>query len=198
MANPDTPNGLSPCNSNGAPYAGQTNLYYVPSTDSVAMAVGDPVTLAGSADASGVAPTVKRLTGGAPDSGAEYIPVGIVAGFAVDPDALEVSNYRAANTARYVLVQDDPSVFFVVQEDSVGGALAITNVGERANFIMGTPSATTGLSNVELDSSTAAASANTQMQIIRLLDVPQNEIGTNAKWIGKFNRHMYAVSTAGI
>jgi hypothetical protein len=80
----------------------------------------------------------------------------------------------------------------------VGGALAITNVGERANFIMGTPSATTGLSNVELDSSTAAASADTQIQIIRLLDVPNNEIGTNAKWIGKFNRHMYAVSTAGI
>lgn len=198
MANPDTPNGLSPCNNNGAPYTGQAGWYYVPSTDSTALAVGDPVTLAGSADPTGVAPTIKRLTGGAPAGGAAYIPVGIVAGFAVDPDALEVSNYRAASTARYVLVQDDPNLFFVIQEDSDGGALAITNVGERANFIMGTPSATTGLSNVELDSSTAAASADTQMQIIRLLDVPNNEIGTNAKWIGKFNRHMYAVSTAGI
>lgn len=205
MANPDTPFGLQPCNRNGGEYDGTIGLYYVPATDNTALAVGDPVTLAGSANDAyntgysvGSAPTVKRLTGGAPAGGAAYIPVGIVVGFKVAPDALEVANYRAAGTARYVMVADDPALFFIVQEDSVGGALAITDVGERGDFIMGTPSATTGLSNVELDSSTVAASADKQAQVIRLLDVPNNVIGDNAKWICKFNSHMYNAGTAGV
>ena len=196
MANPDTPYGLQPCNRNGAPYDGQVNIYFIPATDGTAVAVGDPVTLAGSADADGI-PTVKRLTAGT-ISAASNLPVGIVVGFAVDPNNLTVPNYRAASTSAYVLVADDPGLFFSVQEDSDGGALAATNVGQRINFIMGTPSATTGLSNVEIDSSTAAADATLQAQIIRLEPIQNNVIGTNAKWICKFNGHMYNAATAGV
>lgn len=205
MANPDTPYGLVPCNNLGGEYEGKANAYFLPASDGVAVAVGDVVTLAGSANTTdqigvqgGGLPTITRLTGGAPAGGAAYIPVGIVVGFEPDPDALEVPNYRAASTARVAYVVDDPNVMFYVQEDSVGGALAATDVGERIDFIMGTPSATTGLSNVEIDSSTAAASADKQAQILRILPVPNNEIGTNAKWICKFNSHMYGLGTAGI
>lgn len=196
MANADTPYGLQPCNRNGAPYDAQTNIYYVPATDGTAIAVGDPVTLAGSADADGI-PTVKRLAAGSTSASAANVPVGIVVGFVVKPDNLEVPNYRAGSTSAYVVVADDPALFFSVQEDSVGGALAATNVGQRINFIMGTPSATTGLSNVEIDSSTAAATADLQAQIIRLLPVPANVIGDNAKWICKFNAHLYSGSAFG-
>lgn len=197
MANPDTPYGLQPTNRNGGEYDGQVNVYFIPATDGTAVAVGDPVTLAGSADADGV-PTIKRLTAGAPSAGAANIPVGVVVGFAVNPNSLEVPNYRAASTSAYALVADDPALFFAVQEDSVGGALAATNVGNRINFIMGTPSATTGLSNVEIDSNTAAADADLQAQIIRLLPVTNNVIGTNAKWICKFNAHLYNPGTVGV
>lgn len=196
MANADTPYGLQPCNRNGAPTDFQTNIYFVPATDGTAIAVGDPVTLAGSADADGI-PTVKRLTAGT-ISAAASLPVGIVVGFVVKPDNLEVPNYRAASTSAYVVVADDPALFFAVQEDSVGGALAATDVGRRINFIMGTPSATTGLSGVEVDSSTAAVDATLQAQIIRLLPVPANVIGDNAKWVCKFNGHMYSTATAGV
>lgn len=205
MANPDTPYGLIPCNRNGGEYEGGANAYFVPASDGTALAVGDVVTLAGSANngdevgvQAGGLPTIKRLTGGAPSSGSDYIPVGIVVGFEPDPNALEVANYRAANTARVVYVNDDPNLFFIIQEDSDGGALAITDVGERANFLMGTPSATTGLSNVELDSSSAAAAADKQMQIIRLLPTPNNVVGDNAKWICKFNSHIYNPGTVGV
>lgn len=197
MANPDTPYGLQPTNRNGGEYDGQVNIYYVPATDGTAIAVGDPVTLAGSADADGI-PTVKRLTAGTPSASAANIPVGIVVGFAVDPNNLTVPNYRAASTSAYLVVADDPNLFFAVQEDSVGGALAATNVGQRINFIMGTPSATTGLSNVEIDSNTAAADKDLQAQIIRLLPVPNNVIGVNAKWICKFNAHLYNPGTVGV
>ncbi len=196
MANPDTPYGLQPTNRNGGEYDGQVNVYFIPATDGTAVAVGDPVTLAGSADADGI-PTIKRLTAGSTSASAANIPVGVVVGFAVNPQNLSVPNYRAASTSAYVLVADDPALFFAVQEDSEGGALAATNVGQRINFIMGTPSATTGLSNVEIDSNTAAATADLQAQIIRLLPVPNNVIGTNAKWICKFNAHLYAGSAFG-
>lgn len=197
MANPDTPFGLQPCNRNGGAYNGQANLYYIPADDSTPVAVGDPVTLAGSADADGV-PTVKRLTAGTLGAGAANIPVGIVVGFQVEPNNLEVPDYRAASDAAYVVVADDPDLFFIVQEDSVGGALAAANVGQRINFIMGTPSAATGLSNVEIDSSTASADAALQAQIIRLYNAPANEIGVNAKWICKFNGHLYNPGNAGV
>lgn len=197
MANPDTPYGLQPTNRNGGEYDGQVNIYFLPATDGTAVAVGDPVSLAGSADADGI-PTVKRTAAGNPSASAANIPVGVVVGFAVNPNSLEVPNYRAASTSAYVLVADDPALFFAVQEDSVGGALAATNVGQRINFIMGTPSATTGLSNVEIDSSTAAASADLQAQIIRLMPVTDNVIGVNAKWICKFNSHVYNPGTAGV
>jgi len=197
MANADTPYGLAPCNRNGAVYDGQVNIYFIPATDGTAVAAGDPVTLAGSGDADGI-PTIKRLTAGAPSASAANIPVGVVVGFAVNPANLEVANYRAASTSAYVLVADDPALFFTVQEDSVGGALAATNIGQRINFIMGTPSATTGLSNVEIDSSTAAASADLQAQIVRLVPTPANVIGDNAKWICKFNAHLYNPTTVGV
>jgi len=197
MANPDTPYGLQPCNRNGGVYDATANVYFIPSTDGTAVAVGDPVTLAGSADADGI-PTIKRLTAGAPSASAANIPVGIVVGFKVNPANLEIPNYRAASTSAYAIVADDPALFFTVQEDSVGGDLAATNVGQRINFIMGTPSATTGLSNVEIDSSTAAAAVDLQAQIIRLLPTPNNVIGTNAKWICKFNSHLYNPATVGV
>jgi len=190
MANSDTPYGLVPIGRNGGRYDGSVGIYYIPSTDGTACAVGDAVKLAGSADSRGI-PTIARATAG-------DIPVGIIVGFVPAPSALDVPDYRAASTARYAQVADDPDVYFVIQEDSVGGALAATSVGLNANMIFGTPSATTGLSNVELDSSTALDTDTLDLQIIRLWDAPDNAIGTNAKWVCKFNTHQYAKSRTGV
>lgn len=190
MANADTPYGLIPCNRNGGTYDGSVQLYYIPSSDGTACAVGDTVKLAGSADADGV-PTVTRATAG-------DIPVGIIVGFVVSPDYLSLPNYRTASTARYAMVADDPDAFFVIQEDSVGGALAATSVGLNADMVFAAPSSTTGISNVELDSSTADTTNTLDLQIVRLYPVADNEIGTNAKWICKFNTHQYAKSRTGV
>jgi len=54
MANVSKINGFKPVKHvNGSPYNGQANVYFVPSTDSTALFVGDVVKLAADGNASG-------------------------------------------------------------------------------------------------------------------------------------------------
>src|SRR3954470_23499873 len=123
MANTNAPTGLRPVRyRSGAPYNGACNTYSVPASDGTALFVGDPVIIAGSADANGV-PTINRATA----AGGAYIS-GVVVGFEPLRTDLTVL-HRAASTLRNVYVADDPSLIFEVQEDAIGGALAVTDVG---------------------------------------------------------------------
>jgi hypothetical protein len=189
MPNVDAPSGLRPIRyRSGLPYAGGANKYYVPATDATDLFIGDPVILAGSADADGVA-TVTRATAGA----GNYI-TGVVVGV----DQIEgvaspslARTYRPASTAMYVWVADDPELIFEIQEDSVGGALAATSVGLNASVIIAAGSTVTGRSGTELDSSTAATTNTLALQVLRLARRPDNEIGDQAKWEVRINLHTY-------
>lgn len=187
MANDDRPNGLKPIKHlDGSSWNGVTNIYYVPDTDSTALFVGDAVKLAGSADADGV-PTVAQAAAG-------DLIVGVVTG--IKPDTDEGLNYRAASTAAYVYVCDAPDVIFEAQEDSVGGALAATDVGNNVDLVVGTGVTTGGgRSAMELDSSTAVTTT-AQIRVMRLSRKPDNEIGTNAVWEVMINEHQFK-STLG-
>jgi hypothetical protein len=181
MANVNAAKGFSPVRfSNGRPYNGAGNSYFVPATDATALFIGDPVILAGSADAKGV-PTITRATA----AGGNYVS-GVVIGFLPDPTNLTLT-YRPASTARYAIVEDDPSVQYEIQEDSVGGALAATNVGQNIDFIAGSGSTSTGLSGFMIDSSTAATTNTLQCRLEALVNREDNDIGTNAKWLVRFN-----------
>ena len=189
MANSDTPKGLIPVKYlNGQPYTGKCGRYYIPATDNTAVHIGDLVKLAGSADARGV-PTVTLAA-------STNVVVGAVVG--VEPVTAASTRHRAAATARYVYVADDPELLFEIQEDSVGGALAATNVGQNCNVVVAAGSNTTGFSATELDSSTAATTATLDCQIMRLADREDNEIGINAKWLVKLNNHQFVDGTTGI
>lgn len=185
MANVDRVNGLRPvAHRNGAPYTGAANRYYVPSSDGTAIFVGDAVKSAGSADSDGV-PSVAQAAAG------DAIR-GVVVG--VEPVTDESTSYRAASTERYVFVADDPDLVFEVQEDSVGGDLAATDVGSNADIVVGSGSTTTGTSGMELDSSTAATTA-AQLRILGLAQRADNEIGTNARWLVSINEHELTSTT---
>ncbi|HEY3526015.1 MAG TPA: hypothetical protein VGK47_07455 [Nitrososphaeraceae archaeon] len=133
------------------------NTYYVPSTDSTALYEGDFVKVVD--------------TTGAMDSNAEYITVtraatgdpilGVIKGFKPDPSLPYTGKIRAASTARYVHVIDDPKAIYEIQEDAVGGAVTAALVGSLSNadIIVAAGSSVTGLSGTMLDSNTAAASA---------------------------------------
>jgi len=192
MANTDTPNGLRLVGSLGVgPMAGATQIAFIPATDATATFVGDPVKVAGSADADGV-PTVAQAAA----TNAIY---GVITEFLPDLDN-KTRLHRAASTARYCKVCIDPNALYEIQEDSDGAALAATDVGNNASIVVGTGSTTTGASAVELDSSTAATTAALELKIIRLANRPDNAIGTNAKWIVKINNHQLGshTGTAGV
>lgn len=140
---------------NGAPYNGAATVYNVPASDGTALYIGDPVIIAGSADANGVA-TVQRAAAGARITG-------IVVGFAPVPGASTDTaikvGHRAASTNDYVLVCDDVTVIFEATEDAAGGALAVADVGLNLDLVAGTGSAYTKRSGYMLDSSTKATTA---------------------------------------
>lgn len=191
MANANTPFGLRPIrHRNGAPYSGQATRYYVPASDGTALYLGDPVQIAGSADADGI-PTVTRATA----AGGNYL-LGAVVG--VDPTEGAGANgrdstvYRAASTARYVWVADDPELVFEVQEDGVGGALAAANVGQNVDLVSGSGSATSGWSGFQADSSTAATTNTLQLRILGFSRKLLNEPGSaNAKLEVVINLHQH-------
>lgn len=180
MANSNAPTGFRPVKyRSGAPYNGAANMYYVPASDGTALYIGDPVIIAGSADANGVA-TVTRATAAGGNSLTGTV-VGIV------PSPTITTKYRPASTAAYVLVADDPNLLFECQEDAVGGALAAVDVGLNADMIAGSGSTVTGLSGFQLDTSTKATTATLQWRIEGFAPRPDNEIGANAKVLVRIN-----------
>jgi hypothetical protein len=197
MANVDRVAGFIPVGTtSGSDYKASIVKCYVPSSDDTAIAVGDAVKLAGSSDAAGTSPTVTAASAG------DYV-YGIVDSVENAPSAANVANdltktYRPASTAQYIYVITDPDLVCEIQEDSVGGALAATSVGLNADFIAGGVDTAAQTSGMELDSNTADTTASLGLQILGLVDRPDNAIGTNAKWRVRFNLHALRNGTTGV
>jgi hypothetical protein len=193
MANVDRVFGFRPIkHTNGAPYNGQVNKYIIPSGDTVAVFQGDLVTLAGSSAESSLDEqyyaTVKQAA-------ANDVTVGVVMFFEPNPSNLN-QLHRPAETERIVYVADSPDLVLETQEDAVGGALAATSVGLNANIIVGSGSATTGQSGMELDSNTAATTNTLPLKIVGFVPRVDNEPGVaNAKVMVTFNTHAYKATT---
>lgn len=190
MANIDAPSGCRVVGSKSGYHEGQLTRMVFLAADTTASFVGDLVKNSGTADANGV-PSIAQCAAG-------DTPIGIVVAMEPYPQNLELK-HRQASTLRYALVNTDPNVLFEIQEDSVGGALAITNVGQNANVVVGAGSTTSGLSAMELDSNTAATTSTLVLHIEGLQQRPDNAIGTNAKWLCSFNVHQNkGVGIAGV
>jgi len=90
-------------------------------------------------------------------------------------------------------VIDDPSQLFIIQVDE---SVAQANIGMNADVVGTGGSTTTGVSSMELDSSTIAKTAALNLKIVGLWDVPNNAFGTNAVVVVKINEHLYG--SAGV
>lgn len=188
MANTDNPSGFTPVRHlNGSPYNGQSNRYALLASNGTATFVGDAVVVGGSATAEGV-PSIAQAAAGNTNI------VGVVMGFEIEPTNLALL-YRLASTLRYALVCDDPMVLHNVQEDSDGAALTVDEVGENCDIIVGSGNTTSGISAMEIDSSTHTA-ATAQIRVIRLAPMEDNAVGNQAKWEVLVNEHAYK-STSG-
>lgn len=180
MANSDRPAGFKPVKHLlGGSWNGKANVYYIPSSDSTAMFIGDAVKSAGSASSDGKYPTVAQAAAG------DAIR-GVIIGFGEDPHIMikpdnPYRTHRPASTAMYCLVVDDPFVIFEIQEDSDSNTIAATMVGLSTDIVVGSGSTTTGKSGMELDSSDTGTAAG-QCKLLRIVDREDNALGTNCKW----------------
>ena len=185
MANVSRIRGFKPVRyKNGAPYTGQVNKYFIPSSDGTAVFVGDLVKLAGSADTDGTCPTVAQAAAG-------NAVIGAVVAFAPNPDNLNLSgSYRAASTNRYVYVADSPDLLFEVEASN--GTPAATDVGLNCDFAVGTGSTTTGLSASYADFGTEATTSTLPLKIRRVFPRVDNEVGASVKLEVQINLHQFA------
>jgi len=90
-------------------------------------------------------------------------------------------------------VIDDPSQLFLVQCDA---GFVAADVGKNADVIGTGGSTTTGVSTMELNSSTLATTAALNLKTVGLYNVPSNEYGSFAVVVVKINEHVYG--SAGV
>jgi len=197
MANVNSPHGLLPSRyRDGSVYNGACRAYYVPSSVAGNIFIGDPVLVTGGGDANGI-PSVGLATAGA----GNYITgamVGIVNQGGI-PSIGSVSTvtrdlpiYRQGGISNYILVADDPTLLFNVQEDSVTSTIAAaTGPSINANLQAGSGGSTiTGYSSWMLVSNTVATTNTFQMRILQALQEVDNIVGqTFCKWLCQINLH---------
>ena len=192
MANPNTKFGLRPARDrSGAPYSGGGNVYAVPASDGTALYLGDPVKLAGTGEI-----VNGRTYGDVIRAATGDVILGAVV--AVLPDTRDSLIYRAASTLRLVLVADNPSLLFEIQESAGGTALTANDIGLNADFVVGSLDTNTGRSGVELNNATEATTNTLDLKIHALVNREDVAIGENAKWLVSINRHQFANQVAGI
>ena len=183
MANVDGAYGFRPAGSKtgSEPAVNQYAAYSIASGASGSIFTGDPVKSTGSADANGN-PTIVVAAAG-------NTVRGIFNGCEYTNSAGEriftknwVSGTAATDVTAYVF--DDPNQVFSVQAD---GAFAITDVGNKVDFVAGTGDSATGQSRFELDSSDIGTGDG--LLILGLEQVDGNSVGDNAKVLVLLREH---------
>ena len=106
--------------------------------------------------------------------------------------------------AGYVLVADHPDQLFIAQEDGEANAIDLAEMGNNIDLIANTlceGDTDTGLSTMELDSSSAATTAALQFRLIKPHedDTPADDTNHYARWIVAVNEHFFnSTDSAGV
>lgn len=190
MANADNAFGFRPVRTlTGGDWKGQITTVALLAADATATFIGDAVKLTGTATADGLYPSVAQCAAG---NNIDYVIVGFEPDFANESFN---SIYRTASTLRLARAVPVQNMVFEIQEDSDASDIAITDVGEFCDIVVGSGSTATGMSAMELDSSNAGT--GDQCRIIGLGKGADNELASNAVWEVTINEsNWYAVGTA--
>ena len=184
MANIDAAFGLRPIAKVGSPPGGTTGTtkYSIGDNQSTAIFTGDPVKYKNDG-------TIEVAT-------ASDALLGVFMGcFYTDPTTGKPTyrNYFPASLSpgdAIAFVADDPDQMYIAQQDSVGSNLVAADLNLNANLIFGAGSTTTGVSGVEIDSSTGAVTATHQVRLIDFYDIPSNDAtANNSELVIKINNH---------
>ena len=194
MANIDAAFGLIPvaCQGQTDNNGGQSQ-YPIGDTQSTAIFTGDPV---------------KYKNDGTIEVAAATNPLlGVFGGcFYTDPTTSKPtwSPYFPAALApgdAKAFVWDNPMQTFIAQQDSVGSNLVAANLNENADLVFGAGNTTTGVSGIEIDSSSADVTATLQVRLIDFYNVPSNNTtANNSIFVVKINNSsmMAGTGTLGV
>lgn len=203
MANTNAPFGLKPVkHTNGAPWNGQANLYYIPSGDTLAYYIGDVVAATNTGDVATGTPgaILVGTRGSTTTSGVTRgVVVGIgtaggTAGFAAplgaDATNLESTFVPATKTkAYYIWVADDPTLIFEAQTNTI----ASTAFNENCGIAVGlAPTAPVNQSLTTVTGGSATTTSTLPIKIMGAPNRPDNDLtspGTYAKVYVMLNTH---------
>jgi len=199
MANLDAPSGLTPVGHLlGLNWIARGKVYYIAASDGVAYAAGDPVTLNGTGSALGVPGVVLASAGTGNVITGVFMGAGTVEGGPyLDPSNLNTTVIASTHTSGYyAYVIDDPYVIFQAQESDDSTALAATDIGNNANWILGTNNGY--VSGGEIAETGVTTTATLQLKLLGLARIPNNVFGHYAKWLVLINNHSYKAGVAGL
>lgn len=188
MANTDASQGFRPVdNMFGGGYTGRLKKVAFAAGDSTAAFKGSLVKYTGaSLDSDGKVPVVTLAS----PSDTK------LAGAVVSLEPQRAGNWntyhRAASTEVIAYIPADPKTLYQCQEDSVGGNISpSTGIGQNVNFTAESGSTVTGMSTMELDSSTAADTAALPIRlesVVERSDIDGTSSDSNATWIVSINQ----------
>lgn len=181
MANSDIANGFTVVGMiDGSDYHGkETRVCFLAAETSAACFIGDAIKLTGTGSADGTSPAVAQAAAG--DTIYGFL-TGLEPDFS-DEGTLSNANYRVNSTLRYGTAIIADGAICSIQEDSVGENIAATEIGMNISVIVGSGSTTTGISGMELDSSTAATTNTLVFRIMSIDKTQGNAIGANCRWL---------------
>ena len=188
MANAKRLNGLKPVrHQNGSPWNGALEVFYHSTANASAIYKGTIVYSDVGLATPGTDPLgVYQSVIVCPDGTAGIVGVawtfGTTPQIAAQVNNLNAVNYCPASTGMYIGVITDPTVVFEVS-DNGGTAITSAQIGMYADCTGSTlGSATTGKSSLALDQGTLTATGMLQLRILRLVNRPDNELSTYARW----------------
>ena len=195
MANIDAAFGLRPIAKVGSAPGGTTGTtkYSIADNQGTAIFTGDPVKYKSDG-------TVEVATAGDASCGV------FMGCFYTDPTTSKPTfrNHFPASLSpgdAIAFVADDPDQLFIAQQDSDGSNLVAADLNLNADLVFGTGSTTTGMSGVEIDSSTKNTTAALQVRLIDFYDTPSNDAtANNSILVVKINNHQLGshTGTAGV
>ncbi len=215
MANVDRPNGAVPVGTlSGSPWQGSVQAFTLDGSHS-AIYTGDLVqmTADGYLDVYaagetgfigvcvGILPAVAGTVGGIMGDNALSSTSPTLAGAA--------AKFSAANATDTILVCTAPDAIFEMQEDADTDPLELADVGANVEIINGGGSATTGISGMEIDSSSHAATNTLPLRLLGMVQRPGNELGDTAnaasptrppecRWLVTPANHFYSGLNVGL
>tara|TARA_R100000388_G_scaffold14029_1_gene11513 strand:- start:1 stop:588 length:588 start_codon:yes stop_codon:yes gene_type:complete len=195
MANIDAAFGLRPIAKVGSAPGGTTGTtkYSIADNQGTAIFTGDPVKYKNDG-------TVEVATAGDASCGV------FMGCFYTDPTTSKPTfrNHFPASLSpgdAIAFVADDPDQLYIAQQDSDGSNLVAADLNLNADLVFGAGSTTTGMSGVEIDSSTKNTTAALQVRLIDFYDTPSNDAtANNSILVIKINNHQLGshTGTAGV